>query len=253
MIINSTLIPVIFIITSFVLFFVVQKYFNHALYRDHISFASSFSSAIGIVFGLFIGYSAISAWQGYKETSALIEKEAYSLNSIYRVLVAYPPDIRSHEEALLTKYVEGVIEKEWPLMRADKFEITTDKILKEFTEFLLLYNPKNNGELVAHQEELRLVSEYRQLRLHRIWASKYDIVSPINTCLAICAFLLMLHFSLYSMPNKKYHTTMILFLSTSIALLFYLIYEYHTPFHGLNAIEPKAFIRILESWKNSPS
>jgi hypothetical protein len=248
--INSLLIPVIFIITSFVLFFVIQKYFKHALYKDHIPFASSFSSAMGIVFGIFIGYAAISAWQGYKETSALIEKEAYSLNSIFRALVAYPPDIKSHEEALLIKYVEAVIEKEWPLMRVDKFEIATDKTISEFTETLLLYNPKNNGELVAHQEELRLISEYRQLRLHRIWASKYDIGSPINICLAICAFLLMLHFSLYSMPNRKHHITMIFFLSTSIALLFYLIYEYHTPFHGFNAIEPKAFIRILEAWKN---
>jgi hypothetical protein len=249
MIINPILIPVIFIITSFVLFFVAQKYFNNALYRDHLPFASSFSSAIGIVFGLFIGYAAISAWQGFKETSAVIEKEAYSLNSIYRILVAYPPDIRSHEEALLTKYVEGVIEKEWPLMREDKFEIATDKTLTEFTEILLLYNPKNNGELVAQQEALRLISEYRQLRLHRIWASKYDIGSPLNICLAICAFLLMLHYSLYSMPNKSHHITMLLFLSTSMALLFYLIYEYHTPFSGLNAIEPKAFIRVLENWK----
>jgi len=249
MIINPILIPVIFIITSFVLFFVAQKYFNHALYRDHLPFASSFSSAIGIVFGLFIGYAAISAWQGFKETSAVIEKEAYSLNSIYRILVAYPPDIRSHEEALLTKYVEGVIEKEWPLMREDKFEIATDKTLTEFTEILLLYNPKNNGELVAQQEVLRLISEYRQLRLHRIWASKYDIGSPLNICLAICAFLLVLHYSLYSMPNKTHHITMLLFLSTSMALLFYLIYEYHTPFSGLNAIEPTAFIRVLENWK----
>jgi hypothetical protein len=249
MIINPILVPVIFIITSFILFFVAQKYFNHALYRDHLPFASSFSSAIGIVFGLFIGYAAISAWQGFKETSAVIEKEAYSLNSIYRILVAYPPDIRSHEEALLTKYVEGVIEKEWPLMREDKFEIATDKTLAEFTEILLLYNPKNNGELVAQQEVLRLISEYRQLRLHRIWASKYDLGSPLNICLAICAFLLMLHYSLYSMPNKTHHITMLLFLSTSMALLFYLIYEYHTPFSGLNAIEPTAFIRVSENWK----
>jgi hypothetical protein len=134
-------------------------------------------------------------------------------------------------------------------MREDKVEIATDKTLTEFTEILLLYNPKNNGELVAQQEVLRLISEYRQLRLHRIWASKYDIGSPLNICLAICAFLLILHYSLYSMPNKTHHITMLLFLSTSMALLFYLIYEYHTPFSGLNAIEPKAFIRVLENWK----
>jgi hypothetical protein len=249
MIINSLLIPVIFIITSFVLFFSIQKFFNNALYKDHIPFATSFSSAMGIVFGLFIGYAAISSWQGYKETSALIEKEAYSLNSIYRMLAAYPPDIRNHEEALLMKYAEEVIEKEWPLMREEKFDLSTDLVLKEFIDTLLRFNPKNNGELAAHQEELRLISDYRQLRLNRIWASKYDISSPINICLAICAFLLMIQYSLYSMPNKKHHITMIFFLSSSMSLLFYVIYEYHTPFRGLDSIQPTAFIKILDNWK----
>jgi hypothetical protein len=249
MIINSFLIPVIIIITSFILFFVAQKYFKHALYIDHIPFASSFSSAIGIIFSFLIGYAAISAWQGYKDVGAVVKKEAYTLNIIYRTLAAYPPDIRSHEEVLLRKYVEGVIEKEWPLMRVNKLVIADDENLREFTEILLLYNPKNNGELAAHQLQLRQVAEYGQLRLNRLWATQYNISTPLNTCLAICAFLLILHYSLYSMPNKKHHQTMLLFLSASMALLFYLIYEYHTPFYGFNAIEPTAFIRMLENWK----
>jgi len=249
MIIISILIPVIFIITSLILFFVSQKYFKHALYSDHVSFASSFSGAIGIVFSFLIGYAAISAWQGYKDTSAVIEKEAYSLNLIYRTLAAYPPDIRAHEEALLKKYVETVIEKEWPLMKANKSVIVADKNLTEFTKTLLLFNPKNNGELAVHQQELRLIAEYGQLRLHRIWASQSNIVSPLNACLVICAFLLMLHYSFYSMPNKRHHQTMLLFLSSSVSLLFYLIYEYHTPFSGFNTIEPSAFIAVLENWK----
>jgi hypothetical protein len=249
MTINSILIPVIFIISSFILFFVAQKYFKHALYSDHIPFASSFSSAIGIIFSFLIGYTAISAWQGYKDIGSGIQKEAYSLNIIYRTLAAYPPDIRSHEEALLRKYVEAVIEKEWPLMRANKSVMAADKNLTEFTETLLSYNPKDNGELAAHQQQLRQIAEYGQLRLNRVWASQYDISSPLNACLAICAFLLILHYSLYSMPNKKHHQTMLLFLSTSMALLFYLIFEYHTPFYGFNAIEPGAFIGVLENWK----
>jgi purine-cytosine permease-like protein len=82
MTINSILLPVIFIITSFILFFVAQKYFNNALYSDHLPFASSFSSAIGIIFSFLIGYAAISAWQGYKDIGAVIQKEAYTLNVI---------------------------------------------------------------------------------------------------------------------------------------------------------------------------
>ena len=249
MLTNLVIIVAIFVLTSLGTLFLLQKYFSSYLFKDHTDFASSFSDAIGIVFGLTLAFITISTWQSYNDVKSSVSKEAFSLNSIYRTLDAYPPEIRNHGKELLQLYVDGVITKDWPLMAEDKYDMPTYEIFNQFHKLLLNYVPNNDGELVAQQEELRAISEYRMLRLNRVLSSKSSLDSPMILALTLSAFLYLFYQCLYSMPNRKHHKTMIFLLSGSLGIIFYLIYEYITPFSGSNAIRPEEFIGVLQNWR----
>ena len=238
-----------FVAGSLIIFFVVQKYLSF-LTIDDTSHATIFSFAIGTIFGLTLAFITVSTWQNYNRINSVIGQEATTLTTIYRSLDAFQPELKETSTKLLTNYVQNVINKEWPMMSKGQFD---DQYFADFHQFQLLmlrHIPLNNAELIAQQEEVRLISEYYKLRLDRITSSKAALDYSMFLTLCLGAFVYIFYQSLYAMPQRRHHILMISLLAFSLGLIFFLILSYNTPFSGSNAIQPVEFNKILELWKS---
>lgn len=242
------LVLAVFLAGALIIFFSVQKYLPFFTIDD-TSHATIFSFAIGTIFGLTLAFITVSTWQNYNRINSIVVQEATTLTAIYRSLDAFQPELKEKSTKLLTGYVQNIITKEWPLMKKSQFD---DQYFADFHQFqlLMLQNiPANNAELIAQQEELRLISEYYKLRIERITSSKAALDYSMLLTLCLGAFIFIFYHSLYVMSKRRHHILMISLLAISLGLIFFLILSHNTAFSGPNAIKPDEFNRILELWK----
>ena len=236
-----------FFAAALIIFIIVKKYLKFYLFDD-TGHAAIFSTAIGTIFGLTLTFITVSTWQNYNRINSVVVHEATTLTTIYRNLDAFQPEFRNKSAGLLTSYVKKVITKEWPSMATHQFDDQNFTDFHQFQLMLLQHNPSNNAELIAQQEELRLISEYYKLRLDRITSSKSALDYSMILTLGLGAFIFILYQCLHAIPNMRFHILMISLLSIVLGLIFFLIICYNTPFSGPNAIYPNEFYRILELW-----
>lgn len=237
-----------FLAGALIIFFIVQKYLSF-LTIDDTSHATIFSFAIGTIFGLTLAFITVSTWQNYKRIDSIVVQEATTLTTIYRSLDAFQPALKEKSTKLLKGYVQNIITKEWPMMTQSQFD---DQYFANFHQFQLLmlrHIPANNAELIAQQEELRLISEYYKLRLERITSSKGTLDYSMLLTLCLGAFVYIFYQSLYVMAQRRHHILMISLLAISLGLIFFLILSYSTPFSGPNIIQPDEFKKILNLWE----
>ena len=107
------------------------------------------------------------------------------------------------------------------------------------------YKPKDYAELAAQQEELRLLSNYRELRGIRIENTKPLIDNNLLLILSLSAMVYLFYQSLYKMIQLRVHLIMYLALTTSIGLVFIMILIFNNPFIGPSAISPEPFQKLL--------
>ena len=242
------LVLAIFLASALLVFFIVQKYLS--IFRfDDTGHSAIFSFALGTIFGLTLAFITVSTWQNYNRINAVVVQEATTLTTMYRTLDAFEPSVKNQGSAILKTYVEKVISEEWPSMATAQFNDQNFSNFHQFQQLILRHAPINNAELLAQQEELRLISEYYKLRLDRITSSKAALDYSMTLALALGAFIFIFYQSLYVMPTMRHHVMMISLLSIMLGMIFFLILSFNTPFSGPNAISPDIFSRILELWK----
>ena len=242
------LVLAIFLVSALLIFFLVQRYLSYFRFDD-TGHSAIFSFALGTIFGLTLAFITVSTWQNYNRINAVVVQEATTLTTMFRTLDAFQPQVKDQGTQLLTTYVKQIISKEWPSMAAAQFDDQNFSNFHQFQLLLLRHSPINNAELLAQQEELRLISEYYKLRLDRITSSKAALDYSMTLALALGAFIFILYQSLYVMPTMRHHVMMISLLSIMLGMIFFLIISFNTPFSGPNAITPEIFSRILELWK----
>lgn len=234
-----------FILGGLVMLCLVQKYVTWLHFEDHTDFGEIFANSMSVIFGFILAFITITVWQNYNNVSDTVSKEANTLFNMYRTIEAYPPEVREEGQKQLKIYVREVVETEWPLLAKGQYDLRAYQDLRSFHELIIHYVPKNNGELTAQQEELRLLSIYRELRRNRVESAKSLIDKPMWMALIFSAVLFLFFSSLFKMKNLRIHATMIALLGTSISLIFYLLILYDNPFIGPSALQSEPFERLL--------
>jgi hypothetical protein len=205
----------------------------------------TYSDAIGIIFAFVLSLVTVTAWQTHNDISNSVAKEATTLFNIYRTLDSYPPEIRERGREELRDFIYEVINSEWPSMKKGQYDTKASLKFLNFGNLVGQYKPKDYAELAAQQEELRLLSNYRELRGIRIENTKPLIDNNLLLILSLSAMVYLFYQSLYKMIQLRVHLIMYLALTTSIGLVFIMILIFNNPFIGPSAISPEPFQKLL--------
>ncbi len=237
-----------FITISLTVLYIFQNHCRGLLFADHTDFAAIFSSALGIVFGLILAFVTITTWQSYSAVGSAVTKEADSLSPMYKLLDAYPSSVQKQGQVLLQKYITEVIVGDWAAMANGKYNSVSYQLLNDFHQLLIEHEAKTNTEIVAQQEELRLLSDYRTLRLNRLANIKSTLDITMYLTMTLGAFFFLFYQCLYAMKSLRIHAVMVTVLAGSLGLIFFLILVYNNPFLGPSAIQPDEFIKLRNTW-----
>jgi hypothetical protein len=233
----------------YLVFWLFQKVFPNALFGEDSEYAGYIYNAMGVVFSLVFAFVTVLVWQNYNGVSDAIAKEASTLNNMYRLFSAFPPEIDSKGKAALKTYTKTVVEEEWPLLSKDQFSIKAYKELIAVEEIVIHLQPQNVGQSNVHQQMLRLVADATELRRSRVYNARFALASPAWLGLISSSMLFLFFSCLFKMKSAKTHFLLILFLGLTIVGVMYFLILYIHPFLGPMALDPGPLGNLLKlSW-----
>jgi len=97
---------------------------------------------LGIVFGLFVGFTAAQVWSDSATASAAVDREASALRSVALLAPAFPGEPKNRLDALLRSYIAEAKAQEWPLMAHRAITLTK-------APSTLVRSPSIHAELAA--------------------------------------------------------------------------------------------------------
>ena len=108
---------------------------------------------LGIVFGLFVGFTAAQVWSDSATASAAVDREASALRSVALLAAAFPGEPKNRLDTLISSYIAEAIAQEWPLMAHRAITLTrAQHALSEALQFTLSLQPAGAGQQIAQRE-----------------------------------------------------------------------------------------------------
>jgi Protein of unknown function (DUF4239) len=75
---------------------------------------------LGIIFGLFVAFTAAQVWNDNDRASAAVSREASALRAVVLLGAALPAEQEGRLRDLIRGYVEQTVTVEWPMMARQK-------------------------------------------------------------------------------------------------------------------------------------
>jgi Protein of unknown function (DUF4239) len=71
---------------------------------------------LGILFGLFVAFTAAQVWSDNDRANAVVDREASSLRSVVLLAATFPVEPETRLRALISHYIADAAAQEWPMM-----------------------------------------------------------------------------------------------------------------------------------------
>jgi hypothetical protein len=71
---------------------------------------------LGIIFGLFVAFTAAQVWNDNERTNTAVDREASALRAVVVLAAAFPGEPESRLRALIRRHIEQAATQEWPMM-----------------------------------------------------------------------------------------------------------------------------------------
>src|SRR5215471_3494913 len=108
---------------------------------------------LGIVFGLFVVFTAAQVWTDNERANIVVSQEASALRAIVVLAAAFPGEPESRLRALIRRHIEQAATQEWPMMARGTATLRfTPPLLAEALQLSLALTPNTEGQKIAQRE-----------------------------------------------------------------------------------------------------
>jgi Protein of unknown function (DUF4239) len=71
---------------------------------------------LGIIFGLFVAFTAAQVWTDSERANTAVDREASALRAVVVLAATFPGEPETHLRALVRRHIEQAATQEWPMM-----------------------------------------------------------------------------------------------------------------------------------------
>ncbi len=223
----------------------VRRAVGHEVLARHNEVAGFVYAVIGVVYAVWLGFTAIIVWEQFREAQKGVEQEANALADLYRSSQVFPDDVRGEIENGLRDYARLVVEEEWPAMAAGKSNRPTwdayNLLWRNYHEF----RPQDEHQRIWYVnsvERMNVLGEQRRNRLLAVHAK----VPTVMWVVLLFAGAVTIGFSfLFGTVNARAHALITAALTLTITVVLFSIVALQQPFAGITRIGPEAFEQVL--------
>jgi len=235
-------------LTAAGIYFLVAVLARGAGARSLKAVSPSMLPSLGIIFGLFVAFTAAQVWGDTDRAVAAVNQEAAALRKVEVFARSFAGEPEARLNALVRDYIQDSVQREWPLMarRSATFG-TVPAPLSAALDLDLGLQPTSRGQEIAQREIAEALESAVTAHRQRVNVSDAQVNGVKWTCLivqALCALFAIA--AVHSGDRLASAITLGLFAS-GVAACFLLIVAHDRPFTGEVSVSPAPLIRVMPS------
>jgi hypothetical protein len=201
---------------------------------------------LGIVFGLFVGFTAAQVWSDSATASTAVDREASALRSAALLAAAFPREPKNRLDALISSYIAEAKAQEWPLMAHRAIPLTrAPHALSEALQFTLSLQPVGEGQQIAQREIINALQNAMDARRQRIAISQSHVTGIKWICLYVQAACALIAIAFVHSDNRLTSILNMLLFATGVATAVLLIAAHDRPFIGEISVSPDPLLQVM--------
>jgi hypothetical protein len=203
-------------------------------------------SPLGVIYGLFVGFTAVQVWSDVTRAETAVANEASALRTVVVLASSFPREPESRLRSLVRDHIDEAANREWPMMaRGTQTLSITPRPLAEATRFTLALAPNTTGQQTAQREIVTALEQALEARRQRILISRAEVGLPKWACLFLQAVCIFLTIALVQCDNRLASAITLAIFATGVAASVLLVLAYDRPFIGQVSIEPAPLLEVL--------
>ena len=176
-------------------------------------------SPMGIVFGLYLAFTAAQVWGDIDRANAAVNREASALSAIVILAASFPGEPEQQTRALVRRYIENTASQEWPMMARHSAKPTiTPASLAEALRLDLSLTPLNWGQETASARSQLPSQSVLDARRQRINISMSQVNWVKWSCLFVQAICLFLAIAMMHNDNRSSSALALGLFATGVAV-----------------------------------
>jgi hypothetical protein len=201
---------------------------------------------LGIIFGLFVAFTAAQVWADNDRAGAAVSREASALRAVTLLAAGLPAEQETRLVALVRSYVEQAATVEWPMMARQTASLrAAPAALAEALQLVVAMTPQGAGQQTAQREIISTLGSALDARRQRIIVSQVE-VNPVKWwCLYLQAVCELLVIALVHCDNRLTSAIALGLFATGVAASVLLIAAHDRPFTGQISIGPGPLLQIM--------
>jgi len=219
----------------------------HIRFHDGVNDAISGTvQAIGVFYGITVGLIAVGVWNTNSTANDLVSREAASIGSLYRDVSGYPEPVRGALQARLVEYTHAVVEQVWPAQKEGRILDSGTRILSQFQNTLVTFEPASPGQTALHSETLHAFNtliEHRRLRIDAVGSGLSQVMWMV---IWVGAAISIGVAYFYKIDDTKLHVILVALMAGFLAFVIFMIVINDRPFSGANGISSQSYRLVLE-------
>jgi Protein of unknown function (DUF4239) len=201
---------------------------------------------LGIIFGLFVAFTATQVWTDNEKAKSEIDREASALRSAVILSNSFPQASQVELRGLIRRYIADVATQEWPMMAHGSATLrATPAVLAEALQATLALMPATEGQKTAQREIATALETALDARRQRIIISQSQVNLLKWACLIIQALCALVATAMVHSDNRLAATVALGIFATGVAASMLLILAHDRPFTGEISIKPDPLVQVM--------
>ena len=201
---------------------------------------------LGIIFGLFVAFTAAQVWNDNERANGAVDREASALRAVVVLAASFSGDTEAHMRAIIRDYIEEATTHEWPMMAQHTVTLrVTPRSLAEALQLTLALTPSSEGQKTAQREIVNALENAFDARRQRIIVSQTQVNLVKWSCLFVQAVCALLAIAMVHSDNRLASTITMAIFATGVAASILLILSHDRPFMGEISVKPDPLLQVM--------
>jgi hypothetical protein len=211
---------------------------------------------VAVVYAVLIGFIVVNVFESSAKGDEIATTEANQLSNLKLDSVGLSTEESALIRASVNKYLDIVIEKEWPSQQAGKLDEEVFQPgwtqLSTLSMQLASYEPTTAGQGVTKGAMLAVMDQVVEARRNRIEAAGDHVPDVIWQILLLAGAIAVVYTYLFGAHSFKIHLAITGLIAATISLVFVLIIALDYPFRGEVSVGDDAYIGVKNTHAISP-
>ncbi|MGB8894079.1 MAG: hypothetical protein WCD13_07180 [Pseudolabrys sp.] len=201
---------------------------------------------LGIIFGLFVAFTAAQVWSDNERANATVDREASALRAVVVLAAAFPGEPESQFRTLIRRHIDQAATQEWPMMARGTATLRfTPPLLTEALRLTLALTPNTEGKKIAQREIATALETAFDARRQRIIISQSQINFVKWLCLFVQAAVALFAIAMIHCDNRIASAITVCLFATGVAASVLLIASHDRPFSGAISVGPEPLLQVM--------